>query len=276
MTWYEDEISNRARPAELYEFIGALTTYRYTSHGYDLVFGGNTYTSVPLASSSISGDVEGQQDAAEIEIDRGVQLVLDYAFAVAPRSLSCVIYRMHETTGNFRRWWGGKVTGITIRGDVAHLRVPSLLADALEAEIPARRYQRHCNHVLYDARCGISATAFDVATTISAISGDGKQITVADDGGNPDQWFKGGHIEGSDGEKRLILDHTGLVLKISWPFVAQAPMDNVTLFAGCDHTFATCIAKFSNGDNFGGFPRIPATNIFRNHLGIKGSEDFED
>ena len=36
----------------------------------------------------------------------------------------------------------------------------------------------------------------------------------------------------------------------------------ITLYPGCDHTRATCAAKFANLDNFGGFPWIPTRNPF--------------
>jgi len=274
MAFYDDEISNRAQPAELYEFVGPTTTYRYTSHGYDIEFGGNTYTAMPMASSRISGDMEGKMDALEIEIDRGAQLVQDYAFVVAPRTLSCTVYRLHANSGNFQRWWGGKVIGISLeKPDVATLVVPSLMSVALETVVPTVFYQTHCNHVLYDARCAILSSAFDVATTITAISANEREITVASDGGNPDGWFQGGEIIGSDGDRRLILDHTGNVMTILWPFVAQAPMDNVTLYAGCDHSFATCVDKFSNSRNFGGHPHIPTDNPWRNIYGIRGQSN---
>ena len=33
--------------------------------------------------------------------------------------------------------------------------------------------------------------------------------------------------------------------------------DTFTVTAGCDKSFGTCKTKFSNGDNFRGFPHIP-------------------
>jgi hypothetical protein len=34
----------------------------------------------------------------------------------------------------------------------------------------------------------------------------------------------------------------------------------LTLYPGCDHLKATCLAKFDNLPNYGGFPYIPARN----------------
>jgi uncharacterized phage protein (TIGR02218 family) len=36
--------------------------------------------------------------------------------------------------------------------------------------------------------------------------------------------------------------------------------DTFVVTAGCDKTFATCAAKFSNGLNFRGFPHIPGNS----------------
>lgn len=38
------------------------------------------------------------------------------------------------------------------------------------------------------------------------------------------------------------------------------PLDTFKAFPGCDKSLATCIAKFDNVDNYGGFPSIPGTD----------------
>ena len=44
--------------------------------------------------------------------------------------------------------------------------------------------------------------------------------------------------------------------------VAIAPGTEVLLTVGCDHSTATCAARFNNLDNYGGFPAIPSKNPF--------------
>jgi uncharacterized phage protein (TIGR02218 family) len=39
------------------------------------------------------------------------------------------------------------------------------------------------------------------------------------------------------------------------------PGDGFTIVAGCDHSFATCKAKFANALNFRGFPHLPGNDV---------------
>jgi len=42
---------------------------------------------------------------------------------------------------------------------------------------------------------------------------------------------------------------------------APAAGDALTVYAGCDHTPATCAARFSNLASFRGFPYVPPPQI---------------
>ena len=46
-------------------------------------------------------------------------------------------------------------------------------------------------------------------------------------------------------------------------WVKIQPGDQFTITAGCDKSFSTCVSKFSNGINFGGFPHIQVNINFR-------------
>jgi hypothetical protein len=56
------------------------------------------------------------------------------------------------------------------------------------------------------------------------------------------------------------------------PFTVDMESENVIVYAGCDHSHATCISKFGtsgseNGDNYRGCSFVPTKNIFE--TGIK-------
>ena len=80
-----------------------------------------------------------------------------------------------------------------------------------------------------------------------------------------------------DGGLRFVLRHEGASLLLSRPVsltVAQDIADSgygmnygnlyggvpVTLYPGCDHSRVTCISKFDNRPNYGGFDEIPTRN----------------
>lgn len=76
-----------------------------------------------------------------------------------------------------------------------------------------------------------------------------------------DKQFAGGY-------RRHIVSHSGSELKLSAPMLAPlvSPV-RVSVFAGCNLTKETCIAKFGNYVNFGGYPYIPIKNAFES--GVK-------
>ena len=49
--------------------------------------------------------------------------------------------------------------------------------------------------------------------------------------------------------------------------------DGFAVTAGCDKLFATCVAKFSNGDNFRGFPHIPGNDFALSYVKTGGVND---
>ena len=63
---------------------------------------------------------------------------------------------------------------------------------------------------------------------------------------------------------------TTSVLLIMTPFRELENGDAVTLYAGCDHTAATCLAKFDNLVNFGGCPAVPEFNPFAAPIKLGG------
>ena len=54
----------------------------------------------------------------------------------------------------------------------------------------------------------------------------------------------------------------GVALTLIYPLpVAPAVGDAFTVYAGCDHTQATCQSRFNNLANFRGFPFVPPPQI---------------
>ena len=261
MSFDDDETGvETSRPRELYTFVAGSTTYRYTSAEVDVVYAANTYTAIPIDRGATA--VTGHDDQPELMIKMPVSsgFVQDNGFGMPPQTMTVTVRRLQVTSGVAIIIWDGKVTAISMIGDVAKVRSPSLMDDAIKTQVPSAHCQRVCNHVLYDDRCTMDRTDWDVVTTISAISGN--SYTVTSDGATADQWFRGGEFKVGN-EQRTILDHTGSVMLLDAPFadgviVAAA----CTIYVGCDRTAGTCRDKFANIANFGGFPRLYWNNPF--------------
>lgn len=265
MSYDSDESSvATGEPQEGYEFIGSATTWRYASGLASVTIDGNAYA--PLAGlrrGSISLGTTRDTPTLMVDLPITAQVVQHYAFSTPPRSLRLKVYRQQTNSAEWIVAWDGEVRGISVKGNMATVSVPSALGERLSTTLPTLTVRRHCLHFLYDARCRVARASFDLATTVASVSADGRTVVVAGVGGNPDDWFRAGEIvRDADSERRSIIGQTGTTLLISAPFRTLANPDAVTLYAGCDHTAATCESKFANLNNFSGCPSLPTATPF--------------
>jgi uncharacterized phage protein (TIGR02218 family) len=157
--------------------------------------------------------------------------------------------------------WSGRLSEVTRQGANFVAELVSLKAD-LERPI-GRVYARACDAEIGDARCGIdlSAPEFRGEGEIAILTGQ-KSFTASGLDGFDAGWFTGGTITwaggANEGSAGRIVRHSGGVIELVVdPRYAIAPGDAFAVTAGCDKSFAACGAKFSNRDNFRGFPHTP-------------------
>lgn len=280
MAYLDDEASTAdGDVTELYDFTGPTASYRYTSGATAVTYGGNSYTPAPgLVRSPIEHPTTGTTHTLTVTMRVSESVVRLLAFLPqSHRPVRLRIYRQQANSGETATIWDGEVVAIEARGAMAQVRTLSKLGAWLRRQIPGLAASWRCPHRLYDARCKLTATDWDLATTVSSVSGGGTTIVVASVGGQPDDWFaKGAEIlRVSDGERRIVYRQVGTTLTINDPFPTLTAGDSVTLFAGCDHTHrfyidfvgtilvsGDCQSKFSNAVNFGGEPSMPGSNPF--------------
>lgn len=257
MAFIDDEKSvSDSAPVELYTFTTNAGTFRRTSYDVDVIHGGNTFTAVPMERSSIEPNATDQAQEVTVSLPASDPVVRNHLLGILPRTFTCLVQRKQLVSGEVKTIWDGVVTAITVRDRTAELRIPSAMEDALAASVPSAYFQEFCNHLLYDVRCGIDRLNFDLITAITSASG--MTVTVASVGSNPDNYYRGGEVlRTADNDRRTILLQQGNVLTLNAPFPPTVGFPAaVTLYAGCDHTVETCLAKFSNTLNFGGHPYI--------------------
>lgn len=266
-----DTSTHDAAPVEAFKFIGSLTTYRYTSNDEQITVNGEDYDPLIglVRKSAKAGTQEESKLDLTIEMPFDTDIVQDYAFAQSPARLTVEIRRVHrqdDPAADFILFWKGRVTSFSVKGKIATLRVPSIFATALEGNIPNQFYQRPCNHVLFDARCKAVRASHNVTASVVDV---GSLNIEVDNDGFADGVLAGGEIvHNSSGERRLILNNQVNLITINHPFSATIEVsDQVELTKGCDHKFSTCKTKFSNEENFGGFPFIPGENPFVGSIG---------
>lgn len=274
-----EQTTHDGDPREFYFFsISGATDRHYTSASEDVathLVRPYTYVATAgLSRSEIIAESDVDPPPLEVTLPFDSALITDILFKIPPRAVKLFLYRSHAVSpnkSNTQTIWVGHVEDVKVSGREATLIIPALPSRELAGELPSYSFQAQCNHILGDARCGIDMTLFDHPTTVASISDDELNITLASLAPGGDGVFRGGLITRvSDGESRIVTAQTGLVCTILRPFRELAESDDVTAFQGCDHTRETCIAKFNNLVNFGGFPDINGANPFDEGLKLTG------
>lgn len=267
MTYISSEQSTHsAKPNELYRFTGTYGAYYYTSGPERVSFQADDetephiYEPVTLRRSEIIiGTLDDDGTDLTVEMPVKLELVKLYGFKVSPPELNLRIFRYHSLEEDYAKYWQGDINNITVAGGLATLRSSSILAQTASAEFPNVFYQRPCNHILFNRRCGQLEADWSVAGTITAVAG--RTITVSNLGAFSGQLVGGELALG--GERRMIVKQEGLVVTVNFPFATINVGEPYAMTVGCDHDWSgDCATRFNNQARFGGFRHIPPENPF--------------
>lgn len=171
-----------------------------------------------------------------------------------------------------------KITRIDNRF-VAELEGPGRALDFVRG----RTIQRHCSAELGDARCKVNLAAAEFRGSGEVVQLSGHDtIVVAGLDGFDQGWFANGVLTWTSGaragqaERVIDFRHEAIgTILVIWPAVASQPQpgDQFSIVAGCDKSFATCKAKFSNSLNFRGFPHLPGNDSAYSYVTADGEFD---
>jgi len=149
-----------------------------------------------------------------------------------------------------------------IEGGAPELKITLRSATELfGTKVPRSLYQAGCRNTLYDT---LTCKALKTEISCNAAAG-ATRVRIGTALTQADGWFTGGIIRGVTGAnagvirgvKQHILTGGAVIVAEPWP-VAPASGDGFLVAAGCDHTRATCAAKFNNAVNFRGEPYTPS------------------
>lgn len=254
---------NPVQEVELYEFTSNSAQFFLTPHEVDVDLDGNLYRSVPMARNDLALGAEAAKSALELRLPPNGDLVRHLLASSITGEVTSVTLRIGLGDTSVDYWsmsgtrWIGRVQNVEIHTDAAVIRCES--AQVSLKRIGLRRlYSRKCSHVLYSAACGASPVS--ASATVSDFTGSIIEL----DGGVPGDvsgGLAGGWLQTPEGARHMIVSESAGGVELLYP-VAIAPGTDVLLTVGCDHTTATCEARFNNLDNYGGFPFIPSKNPF--------------
>jgi len=146
-----------------------------------------------------------------------------------------------------------------------------------------RIYNRRCDAVLGDARCGVDLVGggFSASGQVVAVI-DAARVKVSGLDGFEDGFFRFGRLvfadgllagTGTDVETQVRRD-TGTELGF-WLPPERLPVvgDGFSITAGCDKAFATCAQKFANILNFRGCPHMPGADFAYSYVDGETTHD---
>ena len=256
------------------------TTWRFTSFERNLTdAGANTYTSAPMEFDAITETAV---------LDRQDLTIKSRNFAGNPLSLLVpfnlewpLLIQIIEaditgsTAGNLRTYFWGEVGKCKVEPPFIDATCMTLNS-IFDRNVPRRLCQWTDNWVLFEPANGLLPGNWQWnAVVVSYNAPSGTLVVGTITSTNPAaivaHWFAAGYCiitSAATGAQQVRMIGDNLVpaggqmsVYLSSPLgTAPAVGDVVNLFAGYDMTAATCIAKFNNYANFGGFPFMPAGN----------------
>lgn len=278
-----DASATEYEPRELYEIVVSTgDTYRHTSATRDISHGGELYTAIAIDRGELGVATPGNGRELEVLIPIDHPLARRYTMhGTPPRLITITVTVLDGATAT--QLFTGDVTSMAWEGNIAKLRVPSRMSEAILRVLPNVSCSKLCPYLLYDeGSCKVSRTGsspdgvpFQLVTTTLHVDGRSVRVDLSNvpaDHALREDWLVGGEIVHSSGERSTIAAQADLNPGISTVTVitlgALIPGmklgDTVTLQAGCRHDVATCNDKFSNVARHGGYPYLPTANFYLN------------
>lgn len=259
--FFDRELDTVATFWRIYRRDGAALAF--TSHDRDLSFGGMRHLAAPgMIPAAIRLTAELANDSAEVQgtLNHGSIRASELAaglFDEAAIEIGAVDWSSldHHTlyTGLI-----GRIEDNTTQFAAELRSTKSLLEQDL---VP--RTSPTCRAEFCGRGCGLSAARYTSRHTLAGIDLEANRVRIAGIDSEA-------HV---DGRLRFMAGpQTGIVLGIidaesDWlmldrPLVAGTQTGTrIELREGCDHTIATCAARFANGANFRGEPFLPGNDL---------------
>jgi uncharacterized phage protein (TIGR02218 family) len=144
-----------------------------------------------------------------------------------------------------------------VGGLKAMMKVKSSLV-VLDQDMPRNFFQTGCKHTLFDGGCTLDKNTFADTGLVEPASTTLQIEWASATAGYYDLGTVTFETGPNVGISRTVRQSTGSALIFVFP-LENAPVvgDQFKAYPGCDLTKATCESKFSNLDNFRGFPFVP-------------------
>lgn len=236
----------------------------FTTHDRDLWFGGMLHRAAPgLTPAAIRLTASVAEDGTDVEGALAHDCIAEGDLAAgrydhATVEIGAVCWETLESRTLYR----GTIETVERDGHGFSASLASAKAALAVDRVP--RSSPTCRARFCDAGCGLSPSRYSHRGAVVAITGERVDFGLPD----PER-FAGGELRWLDGSLAglganiLAADASGFALDRRPDGIA--PGQRAVLREGCDHTIATCAARFGNAVNFQGEPFLPGTDLLAHY-----------
>ena len=245
---------------ELYEFKQYTNVWRFTSCDEQIVKDSFVYTPVAVSRDRVKQNSDAFKNDLRVTFNRQNAFASQFLNYTPDTVTTLTVFRGHIGSNEWIAYWRGRVRSAEASENEIAISCESIFTSVMRPGLRAR-FEYNCRHPLYSSSCRVSAAAHRVNGSISTVYNDNVTIGVPACIPYAAGYFSGGFVE-INGQRRFIVGHSSDLLTLSRPLKEAVAGAIIAVYPGCDHAMSTCINKFNNIDNFGGFPWIPTANPF--------------
>lgn len=236
----------------------------FVTHDRDLWFGGILHRAAPgLTPSAIRRSSGFADEGADVEGALAHDCIAEADLAAGRYDgAEIVIGAVDWETLEHAVVFNGTIESVSREGKAFTAELAS--AKAALAIDPVPRSSPTCRARFCGPGCTLSPARFTRRVAVSAVAAG----RVAFSGLAP-AFYTGGDLRWLDGPLAglsatvLVADESGVLL--DRPVGGVEPGMRALLREGCDHTIATCAARFGNAENFQGEPFLPGTDLLAHY-----------
>jgi hypothetical protein len=246
-------------PVECYVFGSGRFTWYYTSAETEIELPAwpVPFTPAPIIREPIEHSPEDASSSMRLTVPRTFPPIAGFTSYAPPSRIPVILAQAHrDDEDNAITPFRGRILAVTFEDSLAKVECCSIIHE-LGRRIPLLGYHRHCNLPLFGSVCGVAASSYQQAITVTAINGT--EIQAEGLSIHPSGWFNAGWVEWGE-ERRFIVSHVTNTVTLMNSFAGLSVDAVLMAYAGCDHTEAACMDKFSNLVNHLGFARVPWRN----------------
>ncbi len=245
------------RQCALYEVVFRRNVIRYyTNNKRNIVVNDIEYVSSKISHSSVNFGSEKNQQVVNLVTDRMHELVKMCLFGDYFDLIEVKIFHYCKDTGEKLCVFMGRVVSCNLKRNKATFKLESFLLRS-NRMCNSQNFSVLCPHDLYGEWC--NATPVYISAQIISVNGNIIEIDGFS-GHDPNNFILGKVVSGNT--ERMITLIDGNYLHLSAPldsYVGQS----VVIYYGCDKKINTCLNRFNNVVNFGGFKYLPARDPFK-------------